>query len=444
MDLENEATPATVGNEAPVTKFIGQINNVIYFVNMARNYRKEYRSWKMGRNSYSIAVASSDRFFFDVQKWLFTQLDVSKQRNLLLVSREKRSTGTDYSEFLARVFDSDSDSAQMVNVDGHRIRVTMQKPMKGADLLKAELSGSPTGPSVDTPRLVFTSYSAEANAALLRLMDELKEEANRRQRNPRLNLLSSWYNDTNSELPSRPIESVVLAEGQIERITADMDRFLKSEEEYMRRGIPWHRGYLFHGSPGTGKSSLAKALACHFGLDLYYCPIGSITSDLELTKMVAKVAEKSILLLEDVDVFKGFKDRDNNKDNFSLSGFLNILDGVMTPHGMITIMTTNHKDVLDPAVLRPGRVDVDEELGLMVGDHADRLFTVFYGQEPNRPLGVEDIAPSVIMEIMKSHLHDPWRAEQEIRALRGKKIEAPHKPNLGDVLVALAAEEEVR
>jgi chaperone BCS1 len=52
---------------------------------------------------------------------------------------------------------------------------------------------------------------------------------------------------------------------------------------------------------------------------------------------------------------------------------LNALDGVWTPHGLITMMTTNNRDALDPALLRAGRIDVDEELSLLDEEQAARL-----------------------------------------------------------------------
>jgi hypothetical protein len=52
---------------------------------------------------------------------------------------------------------------------------------------------------------------------------------------------------------------------------------------------------------------------------------------------------------------------------------LNALDGVWTPHGMVTILTTNHRKDLDPALIRAGRVDVDEEFTVLDADQARRL-----------------------------------------------------------------------
>jgi hypothetical protein len=332
---------------------------------------------------------------------------------------------------LYRIFDSAVDG-QVVKIGKHEVKVSLERPLSGKEMFKAELGissiSNPNRSNIDSPRLVFWTYSVEANAAVLDFFEKLKEESRKSKRKPRLHLLGTYWGSGSHEIPDRSIESLVLHEGQMERIVADMEMFLRSEREYARRGVPWHRGYILYGPPGTGKSSLAKVLASHFGIDLYYYPIGAANSDMEITNVVSKVTPKSILLLEDIDVFKGFKKRkegeggESEHNTFSMSGLLNILDGVMTPHGMITIMTTNHREVLDPAVFRPGRVDLDEEIGVLEPGQADKIFTVFYGQAPSEPLSIEGIVPAALMEIMKRNMYDAEVAEAEIKALRGKDV----------------------
>ena len=64
-----------------------------------------------------------------------------------------------------------------------------------------------------------------------------------------------------STQPRRPLQSVVLDEGERERILSDMESFNSNRQFYGDMGIPYRRGYLFHGTPGSGKSSLITGLA---------------------------------------------------------------------------------------------------------------------------------------------------------------------------------------
>ena len=66
----------------------------------------------------------------------------------------------------------------------------------------------------------------------------------------------------------RRLDSVILAEGVEEAIADDFTRFLGSRAWYMDRGIPYRRGYLLHGAPGSGKTSFITALAGELGFDI--------------------------------------------------------------------------------------------------------------------------------------------------------------------------------
>jgi chaperone BCS1 len=182
---------------------------------------------------------------------------------------------------------------------------------------------------------------------------------------------SGWQK--RADLPTRGLDSVVLKAGQLERLRDDLGDFLASEERYVRMSQPWHRGYLLHGPPGTGKTSVARSLATEFGLPSYYLPLGDIAKDSDLMQLVGGIKPRSVLLLEDVDSFHAATSRTDEKDHASVATLLNALDGVWTPHGLITIMTTNNRDALDSALIRAGRIDVDEELSVLDEEQAIRL-----------------------------------------------------------------------
>jgi chaperone BCS1 len=177
----------------------------------------------------------------------------------------------------------------------------------------------------------------------------------------------------------RELASVVLQPGEKEHLLKDVAQFRRSKERYGKLGVPYHRGYLLYGPPGTGKTSLVSALAAHFGLSIYVINLAEL-SDRRLLSAVNQVPANSVLLFEDIDCMRGGQSRDESslggeKDGtatpranaavacVTLSGLLNVLDGFHAPSGVLFVMTTNHVEKLDRALLRPGRIDYKLSLG---------------------------------------------------------------------------------
>ncbi len=179
--------------------------------------------------------------------------------------------------------------------------------------------------------------------------------------------------------PSRSLSSVILEDNLKETILKDFDLFTRSRDFYEDLGIPYKRGYVFYGPPGSGKSSLAFALAGHFGKDIYIMNLAdSFLDDAGITSLVSRISNDSILLIEDIDtVFDGRKPvLENTKLTFS--GLLNALDGVATKDGLTTIITTNHIEKLDPALLRNGRMDLKVMFNHATRNQARSLFLRFF------------------------------------------------------------------
>ncbi|XVE93670.1 hypothetical protein REPUB_Repub01dG0214200 [Reevesia pubescens] len=160
------------------------------------------------------------------------------------------------------------------------------------------------------------------------------------------------------------------------KIMEDLERFVRRKEYYKRVGKAWKRGYLLFGPPGTGKSSLIAAMANYLNFDIYDLELTDIRGNSELRKVVISTGNKSILVVEDIDCSLELQDRlaqaraavsqGSHRHNqlpqyqLTLSGLLNFIDGLWSSCGdeRIIVFTTNHKDRLDPALLRPGRMDV--------------------------------------------------------------------------------------
>ncbi|KAL6298207.1 BCS1 N terminal-domain-containing protein [Sparassis latifolia] len=181
----------------------------------------------------------------------------------------------------------------------------------------------------------------------------------------------------------RPLKSVVLAEGASERIEEDVKAFLRRRQWYVDRGIPYRRGYLLHGPPGSGKSSFIQALAGSLSYDLCLLNLSERgLADDKLIHLLSNTPERSFVLIEDVDA--AFNKRvqtseDGYQSSVTFSGFLNALDGVASGEERVIFLTTNHPERLDPALVRPGRVDLSVLLDDATPEQARRLFVRFYG-----------------------------------------------------------------
>lgn len=143
--------------------------------------------------------------------------------------------------------------------------------------------------------------------------------------------------------------------------------------------MPYRRGYLLYGPPGTGKTSFVQAVAGLLKLKLCYLNLSNNEmNDDSLNRLLSEAPENSIILLEDVDAMFLQRDQVQKKQTLSFSGFLNALDGVRSQEGQIMFMTTNHKERLDPALLRPGRADVHVRLDLASEKQIKELFLRFF------------------------------------------------------------------
>jgi hypothetical protein len=148
----------------------------------------------------------------------------------------------------------------------------------------------------------------------------------------------------------RPPSSLHLPGTTVHDLIEDAEAFRSGAEEYASLGVPHKRNYLFHGPPGTGKTSLVSVLASALGMDVALLSPQRELADPQLMASLGRLPANCLLVLEDVDAFTG-------DAGPSLSALLNVLDGMAHRAGGITVLTTNHRRQLDPAVLRPGRID---------------------------------------------------------------------------------------
>jgi chaperone BCS1 len=242
--------------------------------------------------------------------------------------------------------------------------------------------GSPGGSSQTWAReeIHVRAFTLGSRQYIARLIDEAQQSLKTDDDSTRVHSNEHWNWSAATLVPRRPIESVILREGLAQMLVNDAQTFFASRQWYRDRAIPWRRGYLLHGEPGCGKSSIAHALASHLGMNIAVLSLASVAGDTPLRSLMANMPHKCLLLIEDID--SAFAKREGKDSEFvTFSGLLNAIDGIAAAEGRILVMTTNHLDQIDPALRRPGRADVEVCIEPADESQAKRMFLRFFPEQ---------------------------------------------------------------
>ncbi len=200
----------------------------------------------------------------------------------------------------------------------------------------------------------------------------------------------------------RGLDTVFIDEDIKRRLVDRLRWFEGAENWHASRGIPWKLGIILYGPPGTGKTSLIHALASDFSFNVKY-----IKSLHGLGTAFMNGGKNDLFVIEDIDAMAAGLNRDVSSGNDFGAGdghlrgsplheILNAMDGMQTPDGLKFIVTTNHIARLDPAIVRPGRIDEVIEVGPLSLVSARAMFKAFYGRD-----GITGYSPRTGAELQR-------------------------------------------
>ena len=206
-------------------------------------------------------------------------------------------------------------------------------------------------------------------------------------------------------LNTRNFNNVFIPESQKKQLQESITKFIANRNWYMEKNIPYHFGILLYGPPGTGKSSVAQAIANYSNSQIINYPASNLTFlpnniGNTISMFPTHVDDYRMLLVEDIDCglldgsqrYIGYEGREEycgdvndlhiinaNQRSSGLSGVLNALDGILAPSNMFYVFTTNHIEKLDPALIRPGRIDLKLEIGYVTEETFKQFCEFHYG-----------------------------------------------------------------
>lgn len=336
-----------------------------------------------GRLVRSIAIDNSDPLFDFVTYWLNSQERFNRSRFLKATTQMRLSSGNMGAGDAAtpcsvgsgstrkkeqmRVFFSPAHGRHFFRYKGIWVSIGRDSGAPNANGRGGSTAEQSGGFTPQKESYAVEGYGKATSSLLRELVLEIVAFGTEETEGVRLYYTTWGHWQSNGYQRMRPLSTVVLPAGVGEGVLSDMSEFRGEQNWYRDLGIPWHRGYLFYGLPGTGKSSLAAALAGELGMDIYLLSLsGTGMNDETLQRLMADVRPGCMVIMEDVDCTVPDRDAAVSSNRISLSGLLNCLDGIMSREGCLIVMTTNRREALDTALIRPGRIDMEIEFG-----HAD-------------------------------------------------------------------------
>jgi ATP-dependent 26S proteasome regulatory subunit len=293
-------------------------------------------------------------------------------------------------------------------------------------------------------------------------VDDFKKHLRYKTSAEQLLIMASTNEKDEFIMESVPWDSSITLENSyfpgMDETMSKIDFFLNNKAFYLEKGIPYNLGILLYGEPGCGKTRFIKLLLNYtkrHGIDI------KLNDELDLRKLSRIIykedigdnyiipQDERILIFEDIDAMGDVvKDRDlvmkskmEEKEfksklveggnqiippastvkkkmppNNNLSYFLNMIDGLHECSGRIIVLTTNKIDMLDKAVIRPGRIDIKLHFQKFTRYDVFRMIQLYWTNL--KDIKLEDIRPDVEMKYTSAEISNLFRSTNDFNSIR--------------------------
>ena len=363
--------------------------------------------------TYTATIYQTDDLYYYLTDW-FNDAHKSKVRNVEYLTRS--SEDDEYPSLGDSEDEKEDKGIREVPVDDHFYKWVEWRLIK-ISYGKEKLENASSLKSAYLKNYTFKGFFAAK--AIRSLMDQVYQEYKFKGKSAMVYQSEHNYFRRIAKVGGKKITDVILNPEVKEKILSDIEIWKKSKPDYVRRGIPYRRGHCYHGPPGTGKTTIVKAVAKEFGFNVYSIDLKK-TEDDYLIHLLRDIESGSILLFEDIDsTFDGRKSL--NKTGVTFSGFLNALDGIVEMDGVLVIITTNHIEKMDSALLRAGRMDLKVEVGYSSEKEISNYLSSFY--EKDVEILTKGLLPMVeVQNACLENKTDPDKAIRTIENLLRKNV----------------------